>query len=132
MNIVKNQIDDLNYQETGFLIAHNGNIARVAHSLTIKTENCNTSVTLTPAKVFGSKGVTDGWLSYLQVYGNENAEDDLFEFGGSNYQVRQYWRTPDGLYVTGNLQRTYNNFNYVGRLTKIQRAASTAPSVNCY
>ena len=111
-------IDDLNYSDTGFVIAtdwdglkdeNGGRLVRVSSQVTINTGNGLYSVTLKPNTVFGSNNVKGGYLSYLQVYGNKSSVTLEPE-----QNIWQYWKTPDGLYVSGTLMRYYTGIDHIG------------------
>ena len=91
-------IDDLNYNETGFIIVENGVEAKICTSLTVKSTVGGSNVKLTPKRVFGSvgHGATAGdFLTYAEV-------TDIVK-GGE--EVLMYWVTPDGVTVTGTTMR---------------------------
>ena len=105
-------LDDLNYQDTGFVIGNEWEgltYVSVVSGVTIQTQYGNSTVTLTPKKIFGSKGVKTGYLSYLQVLGGSGSITL-----SNNQNVWQYWQTPDGLYVTGTVMRSYTGLDHVG------------------
>ena len=95
-------IDDSMYQQTGFVIVNGNNQALVCSSLTVQNKVGGTSVLLKPETIFRAKGVTKGYLSYLEVIADY--EPTLLQPGNA---VLQYWVTPDGLIVTGIAQRIY-------------------------
>jgi hypothetical protein len=98
-------IDDCKYKETGFVIVSDNDKANVCTSLTVQTTvGSGTSVKLEPKTIFRAKGVTGGYLSYLEVM--RNGEQTLLHEGDS---VLQYWVTPDGMIVTGIASRTYGS-----------------------
>ena len=96
-------IDDAMYKETGFMIISDNDKANVCTQLTVQNTVGGASVVLKPTTIFRSKGVTKGFLSYLEVL--SNGEQTLLKEGN---KVVQYWVTPDGLIVTGTAARTYN------------------------
>ena len=122
-------IDDLNYNDTGFVIV---NVKKgleqtvsVAESVTINTQNGNSSVTLTPSVVFGSKNVSSGWLTYLQVKGGTNGITLA-----DNQVVKQYWKTPDGLYVTGTTIRSYTGLSSAMKIKKVETIVNSDITLN--
>ena len=107
-------IDDLNYQQTGFVVVSN-NAAKVCKSLTVKSQVGGASVKLMPTNVFRAQGATaNDYLTYLDLTGKVEGASIL-----------QYWITPDGLVVTGIVQRTLTNTT---DRTKIVKADETVPS----
>jgi uncharacterized repeat protein (TIGR02543 family) len=96
-------IDDAMYKETGFMIINDNDKANVCTQLTVQNTVGGASVVLKPTTIFRSKGVTKGFLSYLEVL--SNGEQTLLKEGNT---VVQYWVTPDGLIVTGISARTFN------------------------
>ena len=94
--------DDSAYIETGFVIIDANNKANVCSSLTVQNKVGGASIMLTPALIFSAKGVTSGYLSYLEVI--SGGQQTLLHTGD---RVVQYWVTPDGLIVTGTAARTY-------------------------
>ena len=97
-------IDDSMYVETGFVIESADNTAKVCSTLTVQNKVGGASVLLKPENIFRAKGVTRGYLSYLEVI--TDYENVLLEEGD---RVVQYWVTPDGLIVTGTAARTFAN-----------------------
>ena len=111
-------IDDGNYTDTGFVFIKNGKTAKVVSSLKLSSATSTSTVTLTAPKIFGGKGVTKGYLGYLQVM-KSGAKMNGF---GTDMEIRQYWKTCDGLYVTGANARTYTNLSTKGTLTKVDKS----------
>ena len=103
-------IDDNNYPETGFVIINDDEEALRCKSLTVQTTNGGNSVKLTPKRVFSSKGVLDGYLTYKKVIELRDGSDALLNEGD---KVLQYWVTPDGLHVTGTTERTYKGLDNI-------------------
>ena len=100
-------VDDLNYQQSGFVIIDGNNAAQIIRSLTVQTQHGDTTETLTAARLFGARG----YLSYLTVINDgRNGEDPVHMLASGNL-VAQYWVTPDGLMVTGTAVRTYSNLD---------------------
>ena len=93
-------IDDGNYTDTGFVFLQANNAAEMVSSLTVKNENGGNTQTITPAK-FNVSGANN-MLTYREVF-YENKQSDF----ANNFQVLQYWVTPDGLIVTGTTMRNY-------------------------
>ena len=79
--------------------------AQICDTLTV-TNSTGSTVRLSAPTVFRNKGVTRGYLDYLQVYDLADPSDNLLSEGCI---VLQYWVTPDGLMVTGIVKRTVNN-----------------------
>ena len=98
-------IDDAMYIETGFVIQTDDKTAYVCTELTVQTTVGGSSVLLKPSTIFRGKGVTNGYLSYLEVLkdGTCTADSGM----STTATILQYWVTPDGLIVTGTLSRTY-------------------------
>jgi hypothetical protein len=101
-------IDDALYQETGFVIQTADKTAYVCSQLTVQNAVGSTSVVLKPENIFRGKGVTGGYLSYLEVMNNGAFSNGM----GTGVAIRQYWVTPDGLIVTGTTQRSYGKLDY--------------------
>lgn len=97
-------IDDETYRETGFVIETADGKATVCSSLTVTAQSSGNTVKLTPKRVFGSTGLTGGFLTYRRVI-EEYAGLDGF---GDGATIKQYWVTPDGLIVTGTTSRVYS------------------------
>ncbi len=97
-------IDDCKYKETGFVIVTDDNKANVCTSLTVQNTVGGTKVELKPETIFRGKGVTSGYLSYLEVMRGGTTSNGF----GTSSTVLQYWVTPDGLIVTGTTQRIYS------------------------
>jgi uncharacterized repeat protein (TIGR02543 family) len=120
-------IDDLLYYETGFIITDAGNkTAKVVKSLTIKpANNPDNAVTLTANELFGvGDRNTTNRLTYLKLF-DESAADNIVDFG-SSFSVSRYWKTPDGLYVTGVVTTAYTG---TGNVTSIAGADATVSSM---
>ena len=107
-------IDDLNYQQAGFVILDKNNKATICDTLKVQTANGNTTVELKPETVFRSRGVTEGYLDYLQVY-DWSGEGNLLQEGGL---ILQYWVTPDGLMVTGTTSRVVTGITDKDTITR--------------
>ncbi|MBR3382997.1 MAG: InlB B-repeat-containing protein [Clostridia bacterium] len=88
-------VDDLNYNGTGFIIVNEQyGTTKVVSKLTVTTSGgVETTQTLTPESVFNAKGAKNR-LTYREVIGGASLlnEGDM---------VYNYWITPDGLRVTG-------------------------------
>ena len=84
------------------MIVSADNTAKVCSTLTVQNKVGGASVLLKPETIFRSKGVTGGYLSYLEVI--TDYQQTLLHEGD---KVLQYWVTPDGLIVTGIAQRSY-------------------------
>ena len=111
-------IDDLNYDETGFIISKAGYEAKICTSLTVKNAVGNMSVKLTPSKLFRAKGVTNNdFLTYK----------DLTAEIGAGATITMYWLTPDGLTVTGTVSRTLSNAT-MNTMTKQDNAVASTIS----
>ena len=96
-------IDDLNYQETGFYVLSANNKAKVCKSLKITPQAGNTTVTLKPETIFKVKGVSsNAYLTYLKMI-DDSLNPNLVANGNS---VGMYWITNDGVFVTGTALRT--------------------------
>ena len=96
-------IDDLNYEETGFVIVKGNNAANVVSSLTVETAHGGTRIKLNPKRVFGVSSTVNK-LTYLEVV---KGGSGLHGFAAGS-EILQYWVTPDKLIVTGTTQRTYS------------------------
>ena len=96
-------IDDNMYQQTGFVIITSDKEANVCSSLTVENAVGGASVLLKPETIFRAKGVTGGYLSYLEVMRGGTVSNGF----GTTSTILQYWVTPDGMIVTGTSQRTY-------------------------
>lgn len=96
--IMISDIDDLNYQQTGFVIKSENNEANICTALTVQCKAGGPTVRLTPSSLFGTKGVEDNndYLDYL----------DVAKILGASGTVTMYWVTPDGLIVTGTVSRS--------------------------
>jgi hypothetical protein len=118
-------IDDCLYQETGFVIVSENEEARVCSTLTVQNKIGGASVLLTPEKIFRSKGVKSGYLSYLWVL--KDGELTMMKEGD---RILQYWITLDGLIVTGTMARTYagmDNKDNLGKTDDPVPSTVTAP-----
>ena len=85
--------DDLNYQKAGFVVVSKDMQAIMLKEMVIKAEHSTSSVTLTAAKVFKTKGVLDGYLGYADI--------DEFKTQDNVVMIRQYWTTKDGIQEFG-------------------------------
>jgi hypothetical protein len=114
-------LDDLNYTDAAFEITDEYTKATsVVNSLSIKAANSTTTVKLTALKCFTTKGVQDGYLSYVKI-------SDLV---GSKYTVTQQWTTPDGITVYGTQKRTVDttgNKCYKGKIESSDAPYTPAP-----
>ena len=113
-------IDDRNYQETGFVIVNGREDAKIARAITFNSANTGATVKLNASMLFGASG----YLSYLQVIGGK--ADPILSAGNN---VMQYWLTPDGLYVTGTTVRQYTglgNVNDIGKSYEAYNAYSVS------
>ena len=117
-------VDDLNYQETGFVISTADETALVASSLTVQTTHGGSRIKLTPKRVFTVTGA-DNRLSYLEVMKNASGTKGF----GENVKILQYWVTPDGLIVTGNTMRTYTGIANKTTIDKTQEAVAITVDV---
>ncbi len=100
--------DDLNYQETGFVLTDQNTKAKdVVKSLTVTNTNGGKQVKLTSLNVFKAMG----YLSYLTIYNDGLNGQDPVDLGVTNKTVGQYWVTPDGLIVTGTAERVYTDIS---------------------
>ncbi len=117
-------IDDNMYKETGFVIVSADNTAKVCSTLTVQNKVGGASVLLEPKTIFRSKGVTDGYLSYLEVI--TDYQQTLLHEGN---QVLQYWVTPDGLIVTGIAARTYSGLGNKNDLSKTDNVVDSTIGV---
>ena len=108
-------IDDMLYFETGFVIAAKHN-AHVVKSLSVNAQNTDTTVTLTADKLFGvgKASETANRLTYLKIF-DEGQADNIVGFG-ENFTVARYWKTPDGLYVTGVTRTAYTGTGNAGSI----------------
>lgn len=126
-------VDDLNYQQTGFVVVNtNKEAEKIVSSMTVKPVNGSTSIRLTPKRLFGASN--NGFLSYLKVIdrnssgGNINGFTPILSDGDS---VLQYWVTPDGCIVTGTVMRQYQSLNSANMLS-IAQQSDTNYSVNVF
>lgn len=106
-------VDDLNYQQTGFVIVDSNTEAeKVVSSLTVSAANGTTTIKLTPKRVFGAN--SSNYLSYLSVI-NRNAitGQDAIGLLANGDSVLQYWVTPDNLIVTGTTSRVYTGLGNI-------------------
>ena len=95
-------IDDLQYQETGFIVKAGEDVAKVCQTLTVTNKVGGASVKLAPNTIFKKKKVTSkDYLTYA-------AEDKIITAlnAGELVVIDFYWVTMDGLRVTGTAQRT--------------------------
>ena len=113
-------IDDYQYRQTGFAIIDENNEAKVCSALTVQNKVGGASVVLKPETIFRAKGVTKGYLSYLEVI--TDGAPTLMQAGN---QVVQYWVTPDNLIVTGIAARTYSGLDLKTNLTKTDQAVES-------
>ena len=103
-------LDDLNYTDAGFYIKNTQTSATsVVSALNIKAQNSTTTVKLTAFKCFGTKGVKDGYLSYVKS--SDYLNQDIV--------IWQYWKTIDGIEVCGTTQRSLNTIDNNGYKGKI-------------
>lgn len=107
-------IDDLNYQQAGFVILDKNNKATICDTLAVTATGNNSTVILKPETVFQRRGVTEGYLDYLQVY-DWDGEGNLLQEGGT---ILQYWVTPDGLMVTGVTSRVVTQITNKNTITR--------------
>lgn len=107
-------IDDLNYQQAGFVILDANNKATICDTLAVTAAGSNSTVILKPETVFQRRGVTEGYLDYLQVY-DWSGEGNLLQEGGT---ILQYWVTPDGLMVTGVTSRVVTQITNKNTITR--------------
>ncbi|MBR3075185.1 MAG: hypothetical protein IKH11_05470, partial [Bacteroidales bacterium] len=86
-------IDDNNYVESGFIITDAQGKGTVVKSLTVNYASNGSHIKLTPRRVYGVKGVTDGYLTYGKVL--DYKDDKLEKYCGfdENCTVTQYWVT---------------------------------------
>lgn len=97
-------VDDLTYQQSGFVIVSGNNQATIVKSITVSTTTDPNNVEiLTSAKLFGARG----YLSYLTVINDGRNGEAVVNLLADNQSVAQYWVTPDGLMVTGTVSRVY-------------------------
>lgn len=120
-------IDDSLYKETGFVIVSADNTAKVCSTLTVQNKVGGASVLLKPETIFRSKGVTGGYLSYLEVI--TDYQQTLLHEGN---QVLQYWVTPDGLIVTGIAQRSYANLTDKANVKEGMSETTVASTINMF
>ena len=114
-------VDDLNYQETGFIITSE-NEAKVCQSLSVTNSKNGNTVRLTAKRVF----TADGFLTYLTVI-KDYAPITNTGFA-ANCTVREYWVTPDGLIVTGIMKRDFgaiDSYNTIASAAKDTKIPST-------
>ena len=126
-------IDDLNYQETGFVIIDTATGAEGAvKSLTVQNTNSDNTIKLTPKRVF--KAYADNYLTYLTVINRAKTDgttyngDPVVNLLKDGDEVLQYWVTPDGLMVTGTAKRTYSGLISKG-VTKTETAVDSVITV---
>ena len=93
--ILMSAIDDLQYEDIGFDISNNSEMAYYVETLTIRG-NPTVSV-ITPSSAFGNKGVENGYIIYSRP-------SSMVAIG--DHTVRPYWVTLDRYKVTGSTLRT--------------------------
>ncbi len=114
-------VDDLNYQETGFIITSE-NEAKVCQSLSVTNSKNGNTVKLTAKRVF----TAEGFLTYLTVIKDYAPITDTGF--AANCTVLEYWVTPDGLIVTGIMQRDFgaiHSYNTIASAAKDTKIPST-------
>ena len=114
-------VDDLNYQETGFIITSE-NEAKVCQSLSVTNSKNGNTVKLTAKRVF----TAEGFLTYLTVIKDYAPITDTGF--AANCTVLEYWVTPDGLIVTGIMQRDFgaiHSYNTIASAAKDTQIPST-------
>lgn len=94
-------IDDLNYNETGFVLTNGDQQAKVVSKMTFKNYSTNKTVTLKAETVFKSLGIDKAgeYLTYFDATSSEY-------FNVGEFTVLPYWITPDGITVNGISTRT--------------------------
>ena len=115
-------IDDAMYQETGFVIQTADKTAYVCSQLTVQNAVGGASVVLKPQNIFRAKGVTGGYLSYLEVMNNGAMTNGM----GTGITIGQYWVTPDGMIVTGTSTRSYASLDNRGNVKAEGNVTETA------
>ena len=110
-------VDDYFLDEYGFLVATESKKGTLVKTLTVKTEHGTSTQTLTSQSKFG----VPGYLAYVPVM--EKAQ--LTNGFAKSTNVLQYWKTPDGLYVTGTAIRSYTNVETHGSVAAIQSSANS-------
>ena len=95
-------IDDLNYQNTGFVLTDRNQTATVVSTMTFTNDATKKTVTLKADNVFKSLGIDEEgeYLTYFDTRGS-----DYFR-ANTSYTVLPYWTTPDGILVKGISIRT--------------------------
>ena len=96
------------------MILDANNKATICDTLAVTAAGSNSTVILKPETVFRSRGVTEGYLDYLQVYDWDGA-GNLLQEGGT---ILQYWVTPDGLMVTGVTSRVVTQITNKNTITR--------------
>lgn len=91
-------IDDLRYAEAGFVVKEAGKNAKIVNTLKVAAQNSSSTVTLTPANTFKTRGVLAGYLGYTEITTEYNS--------GSPIEITQWWKTLDGITVYGTHKRT--------------------------
>jgi hypothetical protein len=102
-------IDDTMYFDTGFVIKNNSRqTAHVVSAMVIQPNNIpGNAVTLTPADLFSTGGAANR-LTYLTLYNELQDSSANIVNAGDSFEISRYWKTPDGLYVTGTLKTIYS------------------------
>ncbi len=90
-------IDDLNYDNAGFIIETNDHEGTYVETLTIKAVNSTTTTTLTANKIYKTKGMLDGYLGYYDLKDYKSLD---------SVNIKQFWTTFDGITVKGKTMRT--------------------------
>ncbi len=107
-------VDDLNYENAGFIVESENKTAKIVTSLKVKAANGSATTTLTANKVYKTKGVLDGYLGYSEITSYIKVNSEAV--------VKQFWETPDGIEVFGTTQRTLQ-FND-GTITGLKKVDS--------
>lgn len=98
-------VDDTYYKEAGFIIVDTSMTAKICKTVTIRTAEGSKELQVTHDLV--APGSSDGSrLGYYEVFNYEKGgvENQIMKDGD---QVFQYWKTKDGVFVTGIVGRTY-------------------------
>ncbi len=123
-------LDDTNYTHTGFVIIDKNNDAeKVLESLTITTTTGNSTIRLTPKRVFQAN--SGNFLTYLTVFNDGRNGEDTVNLLANGNLVMQYWVTPDNLIVTGTNSRVYKGLGHVSTIG-VDTEETDAYSVKLY
>ena len=105
-------VDDVNYLQAGFIIVDSAKKATICKTIKLSAvEAPEKVVELTAKSVYNASD--DARLGYLEVYN----EGDKVNLMSGTSRVYQYWKTKDGVFVTGTFGRTYEGVGSIHNLT---------------